>query len=67
MTSETEFSDQAGEEILIVDDERVALKNLTHVLGKEGYQVAAAASGPASAKALRERDFDLVLTDLAHP
>ncbi len=64
MTSETEFSDQAGEEILIVDDERVALKNLTHVLGKEGYQVTAAASGPAGMKALRERDFDLVLTDL---
>jgi len=51
-------------EILIVDDERVALRGLAHVLGKEGYRVTAAASGPAGMKALRERDFDLVVTDL---
>ena len=64
MTSETESSVQAGAAILLVDDERVALKNLSHVLGKEGYRVTAASSGPAGLKALREHDFDLVLTDL---
>ncbi len=47
-----------------MDDERVALKNLTHVLGKEGYRVTTASSGPAGLKALREHEFDLVLTDL---
>jgi DNA-binding NtrC family response regulator len=55
---------QTGAEILIVDDERVALKNLTYFLGKEGYRVTATSSGPAGMKALHERDFDLVLTDL---
>jgi DNA-binding NtrC family response regulator len=51
-------------EILVIDDERVALKNLTHVLSKEAYRVTAASSGPAGMKALREHCFDLVLTDL---
>lgn len=64
MSSETDSSLRSGSEILVVDDERVAVKNLTHVLGKEGYRVTTASSGPAGMKALRERDFDLVLTDL---
>jgi DNA-binding NtrC family response regulator len=51
-------------EILVIDDERVALKNLTHVLSKEAYRVTAASSGPAGMRALREHCFDLVLTDL---
>ena len=50
--------------ILVIDDEAVALKNLTHVLRKEGYAVTGAQSGPAGLKALANRAFDLVLTDL---
>ena len=50
--------------ILVVDDERVALRNLVHILSKEGYQVTGAESGPAGLKALDEAEFDLVLTDL---
>ena len=50
--------------ILVVDDERVALHNLVHVLEKEGYEVKGAASGPAGLKALESAAFDLVLTDL---
>ncbi len=64
MTAEIEPTAKLGAEILIIDDERIALKNLTHVLGKEGYRVTAASSGPVGMKALREGDFDLVLTDL---
>ncbi len=64
MTTDIERPDPASAEILLVDDERVALKNLTHVLSKEGYKVIAASSGPAGMKALREKDFDLVMTDL---
>jgi DNA-binding NtrC family response regulator len=64
MSAEADPSLQTGSEILVVDDERVAVKNLTHVLEKEGYRVTSASSGPAGLKALRERDFDLVLTDL---
>lgn len=50
--------------ILVIDDERIALKNLLHVLGKEGYAVVGAQSGPAGLKALNTQPFDLVITDL---
>ncbi|MCB1856907.1 MAG: sigma-54-dependent Fis family transcriptional regulator [Gammaproteobacteria bacterium] len=50
--------------ILIVDDERPTLKNLSHILSKEGHAVTTAASGAAGLRILGERDFDLVLTDL---
>ena len=32
--------------LLVVDDEKIALTNLVHVLKKEGYQVVGAHSGP---------------------
>jgi DNA-binding NtrC family response regulator len=50
--------------LLVVDDEPIALKNLERVLAKEGYAVTAASSGPAALKLLRQRGFDVVLTDL---
>ncbi len=50
--------------ILIVDDERIALKNLDHVMRKEGYAVVATQSGPNALKLLDERQFNVVLTDL---
>jgi DNA-binding NtrC family response regulator len=50
--------------ILIVDDERVALKNLEHVIKKEGYEVVGTESGPNALRLLEEQRFDVVLTDL---
>ncbi len=50
--------------ILVVDDEKVALKNLEYVLKKEGYDVAATSSGVNALKILQENEFDVVLTDL---
>lgn len=50
--------------ILIVDDERIALKNLEHIMKKEGYDVVGADSGPKALKLLEERQFDVILTDL---
>lgn len=50
--------------ILIVDDEKIALKNLDHVMKKEGYEVTATQSGQNALKLLEERQFDVVLTDL---
>jgi DNA-binding NtrC family response regulator len=50
--------------ILIVDDERVALRNLEHIMKKEGYAVAGTLSGPNALKLLEEQPFDVVLTDL---
>jgi DNA-binding NtrC family response regulator len=50
--------------ILVIDDERIALRNLEHVMQKEGYEVTATQSGPNALKLLEEHPFDVVLTDL---
>ncbi len=50
--------------VLVVDDERMTRMNLEHVLTKEGYTVATAASGVEALELLRETGFDLVVTDL---
>jgi signal transduction histidine kinase len=50
--------------ILIVDDEEIALKNLEHVMKKEGYEVVGTDSGKNALKLLDEYQFDVVLTDL---
>ncbi len=50
--------------LLIVDDERIALRNLEHVMKKEGYQVTSTQSGSNALKILEEQQFDVVLTDL---
>lgn len=50
--------------ILIVDDEKIALKNLEHVMKKEGYEVSVTLSGQNAFKLLDEQRYDVVLTDL---
>lgn len=50
--------------ILIVEDEKIALKNLEHIMKKEGYEVVATTSGPQGIKLLQSQEFDLILTDL---
>jgi DNA-binding NtrC family response regulator len=50
--------------LLIIDDERIALRNLEHVMKKEGYDVTATQSGANALKLLEDRQFDVVLTDL---
>lgn len=50
--------------ILIVDDEKIALRNLEHIMKKEGYEIVSTQSGTNALKLLEEREFDLVLTDL---
>jgi DNA-binding NtrC family response regulator len=53
--------------ILLIDDEAIALTNLTHVLKREGYDVTACKNGESGLEALKHGDFDLVLTDLKMP
>ncbi len=53
-----------GIKLLIVDDEKIALRNLEHVLKKEGYYVKATLSGQNALKLLNSNDFDVILTDL---
>lgn len=50
--------------VLVVDDEKVALRNLEHVLRKDGYDVVTASSGDAAIALLKRDWFDVVLTDL---
>lgn len=50
--------------LLIVDDERIALKNLEHALKKEGYEVVTTQSGANALALLEKQQFDVVLTDL---
>ncbi|HET6514131.1 MAG TPA: sigma-54 dependent transcriptional regulator [Thermodesulfovibrionales bacterium] len=50
--------------ILIVDDEKIALKNLDHVIRKEGYEVTSTQSGQNALKLIEEQQFEVVLTDL---
>ncbi len=53
--------------ILLIDDEAIALTNLSHVLQREGYAVTACKDGESGLAELRKADFDLVLTDLKMP
>ncbi|KAB2889633.1 MAG: sigma-54-dependent Fis family transcriptional regulator [Desulfobulbaceae bacterium] len=50
--------------ILIVDDEPIARDNLRHILGKDGYTTLLAENGQEAIDLLKEREVDLVLTDL---
>lgn len=50
--------------ILIVEDEKAALRNLEHVMRKEGYEVTGTLSSTNAMNLLEEQDFDVVLTDL---
>jgi DNA-binding NtrC family response regulator len=50
--------------LLVVDDEQIALRNLEHVMVREGYGVQATQSGPTALRMLDERRYDVVLTDL---
>ncbi len=50
--------------LLLVEDEKVALKNLEHVMKKEGYEVVSTSSGTNALKLLESQEFDIILTDL---
>ncbi|MEJ2284284.1 MAG: endopeptidase La [Desulfobacterales bacterium] len=50
--------------MLVADDEKMARRNLEHVLTKEGYQVRTASSGVEALEFLEKDNFDVILTDL---
>ncbi|TAN42358.1 MAG: sigma-54-dependent Fis family transcriptional regulator [Nitrospirae bacterium] len=55
---------ESNAKILIVDDEKIALRNLEHVMKKEGYQVSGTQSGQNALKLMETDHFDIILTDL---
>src|SRR5512135_1165052 len=50
-------------QILVVDDEEVARRNLEHILSKENYSVVTAANGVEALERIRNMNFDVILTD----
>ena len=50
--------------LLIIDDEPIAIKNLSHLFTKAGYQVTTRSTGSGGFKILEEQNFDVVITDL---
>lgn len=50
--------------MLIVDDEKITLRNLMNAMKKEGYEIIGTNSGANALKHLDEQEFDIVLTDV---
>lgn len=50
--------------ILLVDDDSCILSIVSKALECEGYQITSESSAEAAIKALHEKNFDLVITDL---
>ena len=61
------MNEEAKPHVLLIDDELIALTNLTTVLEREGYAVTACKTGEEGVAALQATAFDLVLTDLRMP
>ncbi|HEB50572.1 MAG TPA: sigma-54-dependent Fis family transcriptional regulator [Desulfobulbus sp.] len=53
--------------ILVVDDELSMRQFLKILLEKEGYEIALAADGPGALELARQREFDLVISDIRMP
>ena len=56
-----------GLKILLVDDEPLIRLSMVDALEAIGYDIEAAASGTEGLAAIRQRPFDLVITDLRLP
>jgi len=53
--------------ILVVDDEENARVSLAKILTREGYEVASASNGYEALNYLRNREVDLIITDINMP
>lgn len=58
---------QGNKRILIVDDEENARVALSKILSHEGYDVSSAGNGLLALDFLRNRDVDLIITDINMP
>lgn len=57
----------AGEKILVVDDEAVVQKLITHYLTREGFQVITAGTGYTAMEIIRRERPDLIILDILLP
>jgi DNA-binding NtrC family response regulator len=58
------MSEDKKTQILILDDEPIVWKRLKPALEKAGYEVEAFTLSSKAMKRVREKDFDIVITDL---
>ncbi|MCW8810440.1 MAG: sigma-54 dependent transcriptional regulator [Ignavibacteriaceae bacterium] len=56
-----------SEKILVVDDEDIIRESLSYILNKEKYDVDEAANGKIAFEMLKDKSYDLVITDLEMP
>lgn len=61
------MQEPASARILIVDDEESLVKALSNTLQERGYQTAGFTQGRAALDALRQTQFDLLLSDIMMP
>ncbi len=62
-----ESGESALPRILMVDDNDVARRIVTHILKRAGYDIQCAAGGREAIEAALEKQFDLILMDLQMP
>ncbi|MBN4067342.1 sigma-54-dependent Fis family transcriptional regulator [Simkania negevensis] len=55
------------EKVLVVDDEVLIRSFLIEALGRQGYEVTGAESGEKAVQLLKEKNYDLVITDMKMP
>lgn len=55
------------EKILLIDDDPLVLRSLEKALTKDGYQVLAVDGYESAMAAIREKDFNLILSDIRMP
>ena len=55
------------EKIIVIDDEAVVRETITEMLQRAGYEVWAAADGGEGIDLFREKNVDLVITDMVMP
>lgn len=58
---------ESGKSALVVDDVADVTEMLAVVLSHAGYSVVTAASAPAALSAARERQFDVIISDIGMP
>ncbi|MCS7053038.1 MAG: sigma-54 dependent transcriptional regulator [Ignavibacterium sp.] len=56
-----------NQKILVVDDEEIIRDNLSFVLESEGFQVEKAENGLVAYNKVKEKHFDLIITDIEMP
>jgi len=54
-------------QVLVIDDDAVVGRSFDRVLSDKGYEVSTALSGEEALGTIREKDFDVVFTDIKMP